>query len=631
MSPLLLVLASLAPVWAETPVVEEPASPVWTEDAGEASSSVEDSPWQTAGPWDVPTLIEGPPTPLRSPINIAPWWLREPPNPWGVAAGTAAPAEVTPWTGSAPTPEPGWEQAAGADEAGWGDSPAADTADEAGWGDAADEAGWGDEADDAGWGDAGDTAGFGDAPPTTPAKSRNPMFTFGGALETRESLWMERLGETPLASAKQSVDLEARFKKGIFRGKAAVHAEADLAYWFPQDRWDGIMEDKPTFRTYGRQLLPREVWLSASPGDFEFSAGRQKVAWGEGLLLSPMDVISPRDMREPGLADLEDLRLPVTMVRAGWYPGSHRFELYYVPEFDIGFRSPPQGPYGGMTALVDQAPDINPSDLFEDPTGGLLGGLIDYFFGDEFDEQVETLLTDKAYTYEHQQPRWKASQAQVFGRWRYSGNGIDVALYGGTLIDKQGAFSFPELQTFIDEDVIRLKVDHYRYSSFGHSGAAPIDKLLLRWELAVDLNKPYNTADWDVAPPELSVGRGDLATGMVGVGMNYIPNTTVDFEVSQGVFLKNPGELITPADTTNWGLRVGWTGMRERLRLGATGLAFGTDGRYGSLARLDASYALRDGLWATVGGITYQPGRENGPLIGLDTHDQLFGQLRWSF
>lgn len=604
MTPLLLALSCLVPAWGQVPGVED----VWDT----PPSQIEPSPWdsqpastsdEVASPWMEPSAWDTPsPSPRALPtppfLDLAPWWVRPEPSPWTSIAPTAS------------TPaEPGWEDAS--DEAGWGD----------------DEAGFADS-DDAGWGDDTDAMGFGAAPaPATTSPTRTPWFTFGGAIETRESLWLERLKSHPVASAKQSIDLEARFKKGIFRGRAAAHAEVDLAYWFPKDRWD-----EQTFRTYGYQVLPRELWISAAPaGPFEFSAGRKTVAWGEGLLLSPVDVIAPKDLREPGLADLEDLRLPVTMVTAGWYPGAHRFELYWVPEFDHGFRSPAQGPYGGINALVEQAPEVSPSDLFDDPTGGLLGDLLDAILGEQFNDQVRDLLVSKHYVYDHNQPRWKASQTQAFGRWKYSGSGVDLALYGGTLLDKQGVFVFPDLQTFLEDDEIPLELDHLRYAMLGHSGTAPVDKLLLRWELALDLNKPYNGAKLDVTPPDFRLVRGDLATAMIGVNVGYIPNTTVDVEVSQGVFLRNPGDLIAPADTTTWAMRVGWTGMRERLRLSGTTLAFGTDGRYGSLARADASYQLRDGLWATLGGIAYKPGRENGPLIGLDGHEQLFGQMRWSF
>ena len=387
----------------------------------------------------------------EAPADVAPWWEADEPDPWDLP-----PSKVPPSGESSPAED--------SDEAGWGDE-----SDEAGWGDESDEAGWGDESDEAGWGDESDEAGFGSAGSVTEPGDDRPAgwwstlpLSAGGAVESRQSLWMERLRTTPLASARQSVDLEVRLRQGIVRGRAAMHSEVDFAYLPAREIWD-----QTTTQTYGYQVVPRELYVSVAPGPFELALGRQTVAWGDGMLLSTVDVIAPRDNREPGLADLEDLRLPVTMARVGWYPGSHRLELHYVPEFNHGFRSPPQGPYGFADALVDQAPDLKPSDVFEDPTGGLLGGLIDALAGDQFNEYVDELVASKSYQWNHLQPTWDLSQPQFYGRWKFSGQGYDVALHAASTLDKQGVLSFPGLRTFVEQTNLDLDLDHLRYTVLG--------------------------------------------------------------------------------------------------------------------------------------------------------------------
>ncbi|MDP6945441.1 MAG: hypothetical protein QF464_14935, partial [Myxococcota bacterium] len=88
--------------------------------------------------------------------------------------------------------------------------------------------------------------------------------------------------------------------------------------------------DTATLETYEWLVNTREVQLAASLGDFEVTVGRQIVAWGEGDMLSPIDVVNPRDMREPGQSDLADVRLPVLASRVGYFTGAHRFELMIV-------------------------------------------------------------------------------------------------------------------------------------------------------------------------------------------------------------------------------------------------------------------------------------------------------------
>ena len=48
--------------------------------------------------------------------------------------------------------------------------------------------------------------------------------------------------------------------------------------------------------------------------------GRQIVNWGRSDTVRVLDVINPLDNREPGLVDIEDLRLPVTMARVDYFP-----------------------------------------------------------------------------------------------------------------------------------------------------------------------------------------------------------------------------------------------------------------------------------------------------------------------
>ena len=42
-------------------------------------------------------------------------------------------------------------------------------------------------------------------------------------------------------------------------------------------------------------------------------------------------------------------------------------------------------------------------------------------------------------------------------------------------------------------------------------------------------------------------------------------------------------------------------------------------------------WELQEGVHVKGGVIVYRPGPERGPLLGLDAHDRMFGQLRWDF
>jgi hypothetical protein len=80
------------------------------------------------------------------------------------------------------------------------------------------------------------------------------------------------------------------------------------------------------------------------------------------------------------------------------------------------------------------------------------------------------------------------------------------------------------------------------------------------------------------------------------------------------------------------GLRISRKAMKERLQINLAAVGWGETVQYGWLARLDANYELRDGVKVSLGLITYQPPEaERSPIMGLATHDRLFGGLRWDF
>lgn len=456
---------------------------------------------------------------------------------------------------------------------------------------AAAEDDWGD--DDAGWGED-DDVGFGDAPPPEIPK-RPPPTSVGGTLRTDEAVWMERLGEEPVAKARQSVDLWLRYRKGDLRAEVAGHAELDAIRVYDRDRYDPA-----TYDAYAWQVVPREMFVGVARGPFELTAGRQIVAWGEGNVLSPVDVVNPRDLREPGLVDLDDLRLPVTMLRIGWFAGSHRLEGMAVPEADFGYRSPPAGPYGALPALV------------EDPA-------------------VATLLADKELSWAHVQPRWDLAQTQGFLRWSWRGQGLDAALYAASVLDRQGVIGMPDTLTFLTEPALEITLDHRRYTLLGHSGAAPLGPLLARWEAAAELGRAFDTGDVEALPPVIEPEAHTLLTGMVGLQWTGLPETTVEIELTKGWMPERPDDLLFPADAAVWAVRVSRTAFRERLRVDGLALVQGFDARYGGLGRISASWTLADGWQATLGAITYQPGRERGMLLGLDTHDRVYAQVRFDF
>ncbi len=457
------------------------------------------------------------------------------------------------------------------------------------------------------WGEGGDELGFADAGAIEEVTAPSP-WSIGGFLRSQEALWVERLDSEPLGLARQTGELSLRYSQGSLRAVATIRGEVD-PYYLSTDRYEPA-----TRENYGWLLQPRELWVGGAFGALDISAGRQVVTWGEGLIISPVDRVNARDLRDPGVTEFSDLRLPVTMLRLQAFLGSHRLELMAVPESDFGLRSDPEGPYGYIPGVAAEAEVPEFIDI------------------DAILERVDTSYVDL-------QSRWDLKQTQAFARWSWRGPGVDLAVYGARVLDKQGVFATPDPNPdLLDPELTELAIplDHQPYWFAGLSGSAVAGSLVIRWEGAGEFGRRYNIGDL-VATTSTGASIYALSTektvytGMLGLGYTGIKRTRIDAELSKGLVVDGTANLLFPVGAAQYALRVSHSLLRERLELSALGGGIGWGLEYGWLVTGTGTYELADGLHAGLGYVTYHPGEELGPLVGFDTHDRLFTTVRWDF
>ncbi|MEE8483179.1 MAG: DUF1302 family protein, partial [Nitrospinota bacterium] len=97
----------------------------------------------------------------------------------------------------------------------------------------------------------------------------------------------------------------------------------------------------------------QEVYARGSlTSNVDLKLGRQIMVWGKSDNIRVTDVLNPLDSREPGMVDIEDLRLPVTMLRGDYYFGGWSVSAIIIPE--IRFNKEPA--YGGDFYPAPAAP-----------------------------------------------------------------------------------------------------------------------------------------------------------------------------------------------------------------------------------------------------------------------------------
>jgi len=427
-----------------------------------------------------------------------------------------------------------------------------------------------------------DAVGFAEQTGVVPKEPPEPPsdWSVTGNLRSEVALWALRFSSNPFAKARQSIDLDVRFKKGPFRLVLSGHAEYDFKYLHDRDSYD-----TPTLDEYEGRLLPREAIIELSNGRFSLTAGYQIVAWGSADYLPTLDVVNPRDYREVGLAELANLRQPVLATRIGAYGGGHRFEAMMIHLPSFGLRTPPAGPYSNLISLF--------------PKGAL--------FGKE---------------YHHLNDRFSQ---QFLVRWFYAGRWIDLGIYAATVFDQQGVLLIGDMNSLLAGSSIDL--DHPRYTLLGHSGALPIRSWLLKWEIAFELDRSFNTG-----PQPIGVVKAYRANPMLGLSYTGITNLNLALEVNKPWLLtERSAEYLFSPDKLVWVIRGSYTMLKNRIELSAIGTLMGLRLEQGWMLRGEAAFTVQDGLKLWAGYITYHPGEERGPLTGFTEHDRVYMGLLWSF
>ncbi|MFO7559796.1 MAG: DUF1302 family protein [Desulfobacterales bacterium] len=308
----------------------------------------------------------------------------------------------------------------------------------------------------------------------------------------------------------------------------------------------------------------------------DLKVGRQIVVWGKSDNIRVTDILNPIDLREPGLTDLEDLRLPVAMTRLDFYHGrwgfsgiavhEHRYDK--MPEYGSDFY-----PFS-LPPFPEEKPSsrIENTELAFSANGIFIGWDISFYYANFYNDEAHI----EFFPY----PAMHHSRISMFG------GAFNIA-QGNWLLKTEAAF-----------------LDGIRFSDF-YAGMMP----------SVN-SKTYSRLDV-LAGVEYS-GFTDTTVSIEAVN-RYYTNFNREAELS--------GEEENSFETA---VRISRDFFNETLNLTFLALVYAPTGDDGALFRLTAEYDLTDNIEITGGIVDYKSG-DLVEFSKIENNDRLYFNVKYSF
>lgn len=314
--------------------------------------------------------------------------------------------------------------------------------------------------------------GFDESPvENSEVEEESSTFTSGLTGKVTEQVVYALYNDKPhdnISSLKSSLllDYEYKFENG-FKFKANAKAYYDAIYdikgsgKFSQDELDELRSEVELFDAY----------IEGSISDnFDMKLGRQVVVWGRSDTIRVTDVLNPLDVRRPGIVDIEDLRLPVTMAKFDYFIGDWRVTPIAILEQRFSKR-PPFG------SVFYPLPVARPDDAdYSDVTYALsVGG---EFSGWDVNFYAARIHDDEGYGVLTPRPRIEHEKVNMFGTalnvltgsWLFK---TEVAYFDGLKYTTTGDKSFSRTDallgveykgiadTLISYDMVRREIGEY--------------------------------------------------------------------------------------------------------------------------------------------------------------------------
>lgn len=347
--------------------------------------------------------------------------------------------------------------------------------------------------------------------------------------------------------------------------------------------------------TYESFFNIKDAYIQGSlTPSLDLKFGRQVVIWGKSDSIRITDVINPLDNREPGMVDIEDLRLSEVMTKLDYYFGDWGLSgiIIHEPRIEL------EAAFGS---------DYRPSDAFGSP--------IPY---DRFPGRV--------------QPDWDVENSQFALSLDGHFSGWDIAYNAAHVYNSRFGIGF------LDNTPVRT---YEKIDMVGVSGNIVSGSWLFKAETAFIYDIDYRSTD-----------RKNRLDALLGFDFLGIKNTVISLELANRHIFDYEDKMLTLTleqakaqntfpdfvreDSLQLALRTSYSFNHDNATANYLALLAGGNGPGdsfdGGFQRLWIDYKYTDAVSLNAGIVDYIGGESLLPFYrAIENNDRVFVEIRYSF
>jgi len=325
---------------------------------------------------------------------------------------------------------------------------------------------------------------------------------------------------------------------------------------------------------YKTQVRLDDVYIQGSLlNNLDIKLGRQIVIWGKSDSIRITDVINPLDNRLPGLTDIEDLRLPTTMLKLDYYVGDWEISAMAIGESRIMIEAPARSEFFNVDALFSGAP--NPFLELEEP-----------------DNSVDNM-------------QYAFAANGIFSGW-------DLSFYAADVLDQK--WHIENNKRVVSKVKMAGSALNIAYGNW-----------LLKTEAAYLNGIRYNSTIDSKNRLDLLVGFDYMGFRDATISVEVSNRHIYDYEIQM-----QSGMDYVDQDEMQTALRYTKNFLNDTLDISVLLSMFGSSWENGGFSRLWFEYDIMDALNTEFGYVEYIGGDKPFLEINKD-NDRLFASLKYSF